>query len=429
MSDLNDLDSHFPHQVCVNLDQRPERWERVASRFRQHGFDRVLRFRAVDGHSRQIPSGWRGSIGAYGCLQSNVAVVRRARAEKWPRVLIFEDDVVFPPDVKTRFSNYIGQVPRDWDMLFFGAMHLDSPSRVSENVARLTAATSTYAYALNESVYDAFIELNERSMTAVDLNNLELQKRFACFCFLPHLVWVESGQSDTEDRAVNPWWLEQSLVMGGLEVSQLAERTAIIIANPGFVTDDVGRRNEKHVAGQYLEFLPGAVVYVVRQSQIECHDRDWLPQNAHSVVVCEDGPFDRGKCFNAGLRHVDRLRQFFVFADRDICPGGQVKAVLMMCRKHDFVSSFAQVIDLSHSASERLIADGRGVDYRGLPVRKSATLCSEFCAFTRAGIDAVGGWATGARADIRQSEVVRERLSVFCCPGWSPRLNSAPEQV
>lgn len=418
-----ELNDFFPHQACINLDRRPQRWLRTASRFRRHGFDRVRRFSAVDGLTVDVPSSWRGSAGAFGCLQSNLALVRQARQEKWPRILIFEDDVVFPPDVMARFSEYVRQVPAKWDMLFFGAMHLDSPLPVGENVGRMTAATSTYAYALNESVYDAFIELNTGALTAVDLNNLELQKRFACYCFHPHLAWVESGESDTEGRAVNPWWLKHSLVMGGPEIRQVASRTAVIIANPGYSHGTMGRRNLAHVVGQYIDLLPGAAVFVVDQQQTPRQDKYDPPANVHSVVVSDGKPFDRGRCFAAALRRIGREREFFVFADRDICPGGQIKAVLMMCRTYDFVSSFDRVVDLSQTASERLIADGRGVDTRGLPSRKSATLCSEFCAFTRNGVEKVGGWAAGDQGDVRQSAIVRERLSVFPCPGWTPRLH------
>ena len=56
----------------------------------------------------------------------------------------------------------MGELPPDWDMLFFGALHKDQPIKVSGNIARITQANSTYACALKATVFDAFIELNQQ---------------------------------------------------------------------------------------------------------------------------------------------------------------------------------------------------------------------------------------------------------------------------
>ena len=68
----------FPHRVCINLDRRPERWERMQARFAAAAVGAVERFPAVDGGAGGVPASWPYSSGAYGCLRSHLAVVRAA---------------------------------------------------------------------------------------------------------------------------------------------------------------------------------------------------------------------------------------------------------------------------------------------------------------------------------------------------------------
>src|ERR1700686_380480 len=85
----------FPHRVCINLDRRPERWERMRERFAKVGLGSVERVAAVDGGKLAVPAAWPESAGAYGCLQSHLAVVRQARAQNRESVLIIRDDGLF----------------------------------------------------------------------------------------------------------------------------------------------------------------------------------------------------------------------------------------------------------------------------------------------------------------------------------------------
>src|SRR5262252_5734478 len=142
------IDKTFPYQVCINLDRRLERWWHMQQKFARHGIQSVRRFPALDGEKLKLPSKWVHSPGAYGCLLSHLQVVSEAQRRGVPSVLIFEDDVVFAAELETRFVAGIRQLPSDWDMLFFGALHRNEPIKIAENIVRITEAYSTYAYVL-----------------------------------------------------------------------------------------------------------------------------------------------------------------------------------------------------------------------------------------------------------------------------------------
>ena len=105
------VNDFFPDKVCINLNRRPERWAQAKAQFAFHQINAVRRFPALDGQTMEVPPGWDGSPGAYGCLQSHLAVVREARRSGLPSILILEDDVVFDCDFNAKFSRYIRQLP------------------------------------------------------------------------------------------------------------------------------------------------------------------------------------------------------------------------------------------------------------------------------------------------------------------------------
>lgn len=303
------MQSVFPLKVCINLDRRPERWLRMQRAFESQGIGPVQRFSAIDGHEVVLPHNWIHTAGAYGCLLSHVRVVREARDAGASSVLIFEDDAVFDPHLKDKFSIFIKELPSDWDMLYFGALHKDEPVRVSEHIGRITKANSTFAYAIRNTVFDAFIDLNSRAEHVLDMNSYHLQERFNCYCFMPNLVWVESEYSDVQGRLENHWYLEKSLVLFGAHMDQVLSRTEIILprdsANLDFLVD------------YYRE-------YFAPLASIEIGTTDFK-------------------------------KEFRLVLDDDIyLEAMDIRANLLMCDEYDAATGFSKVIDLTPEQTDHL---------------------------------------------------------------------------
>ena len=130
--------------------------------FAAHGIESVQRFSAIDGNEVSLPRDWIHSAArTVVCSVTSCALCASARDAGAPSVLIFEDDAVFDPHFQRQVRNAsFNEVPDDWDMLYFRCASQGRASEVSEHVGRITKANSTYAYALTNTVFDAFIELN-----------------------------------------------------------------------------------------------------------------------------------------------------------------------------------------------------------------------------------------------------------------------------
>lgn len=320
------LNQSFPHKVCINLDRRPGRWQRMQAEFARHEIESVRRFAALDGNALVLPATWNHSAGAYGCLLSHVRVVEEARRLGHESVLIFEDDAVFDPEFKIKFASFSEELPSDWDMLYFGALHKDEPLKVSDHVYRITKANSTYAYALKPTVYDAFIKLNSRPEDVLDVNAYHLQERFNCYCFLPNLAWVQSEYSDVQNRLERHWYLEKSLVLFGSRVDRLLSETTIVI-----VPND---ENVSFLTRYYQEYFPDTEIVVA-----ESHE--------------------------TGILKANRKNRFLILSDSDLyLETLDIRANLLLCEQYDGATGFSHVIDLTPEQAQLLRATGitRGID-------------------------------------------------------------------
>ena len=329
----------FTKTVCINLDRRSNRWRRIKEELARHGFESVERFSAVDGEAIEKPAHWTHTAGAYGCLLSHVQVVREASDSGAANVLIFEDDAVLDSEFQSKFARYIKEVPDDWDMLYFGALHKDEPVKISEHVARITKANSTFAYALKSSVFDEFTALNARAEHVLDMNSYLLQQRFNCYCFMPNLAWVEAEYSDVQNRLERHWYLEKSLVLFGAEMDRLLNQTTIVLAQS---------RNVEFFKRYYEEYFAPLVQVIVVDGDLE-----------------------------DGIAHADPERNFFILSAPDIyIEALDIRANLKMCETFDAATGFDELIDLTHEQAQLLRATGitRGIDVTKNTVSKNTAI-------------------------------------------------------
>ncbi len=201
--------------------------------FALHDINNVIRYEAVDGRGITPPPEWKHGPGAYGCLLSHLDVVREALKTGAPSVFIVEDDVIFHDDFHHRLEQYAGQLPDDWDAIFFGAIHLADPVPVAPGIARMTRSFSTYAYCLRNKVFKAFLSEAEQMLRPVDHTTLAMQREYRFYCFTPLLAWVTEDYSDIVNADVNHWWLKDDpAAMFGEKIQGMLARTAVFLRVP-----------------------------------------------------------------------------------------------------------------------------------------------------------------------------------------------------
>jgi hypothetical protein len=229
---------------------------------------------------------------------------------------------------------------------------------------------------LRDTVFDAFIELNTRADEVLDVNSLVLQKQFNCYCFLPHLAWVEVAYSDAQQKPVDHWYLRESLVLFGPQVDRLLSDTTIVFA---YGKNDCPENLEALLKYYDHFFSPHVAIMIVEQGREPALHRDTWPANCDYVFLNDDGDFDPQRCFAAGMERADANRQYFMLSNSDIyLETLDIRANLRMLERYDRVTGFSHFIDLSPEASAQLRSTRRT---SGLEINGNSTENNGHCQF------------------------------------------------
>ncbi len=389
------LESRFPHRICINLARRPDRWATVQEQFRQHQIT-VQRWNATDGAGLAMPDGWRYSASAYGCSNSHVSAVREAAMKKYESLLIFEDDVEFHPELRSLFPKYMAQVPGDWDAIYFGGIHRLEPAQVNANVVRLVETNSTYAYALRNTVFDAFVAINEQACVPIDETAKLLQKQFNYYCFLPHLAWVTRDYSDILGAEVNHWWLRDGLVTESGDIKSLAAQTCAILmpsSRRGPLETEVVELTSRAIC----KLFP-SVFAVTPRGTASSFGPARLPHNCKLWPAPAEDLADPVRMARTILESVQPAYNYVLLCEADVyVPQWELRASLLKCLQHDIVSPGEEPVALTMEETQQALASSaEKVDTRLYPRYPSCNLHSGFVIISRnvlTDLVALGGYA------------------------------------
>lgn len=196
---------------CINLDRRPDRWEKVKKQFLPEEIERVS---AEDGNEINYGLKKPFSNELAGAI-SHLKVIQKAKLYNLPEVFIIEDDVVFNSDWKELYEKYKKQLPKKWDVVLFGGNHVIKPIIENKNLVKCVRSYALHAYIVKSSAYDTIInyltkktiEVQYRGIetvsVAADFFMADLQSELNWYCFKPHLAWQAEDFSDIQNKKVN----------------------------------------------------------------------------------------------------------------------------------------------------------------------------------------------------------------------------------
>ena len=145
---------------CINLDERPEKWEQIQADFKNTGLN-VARFPAIK-HAK----GW------IGCGQSHVALARLAKQKGLEWILIVEDDCQPMPWFNERWPQIkkaLWEERASWDIFLGGPTYIQGPiDPIRPELVKITQGLTTHFYVLNATAYDKVIAWNPDRDGSID---------------------------------------------------------------------------------------------------------------------------------------------------------------------------------------------------------------------------------------------------------------------
>ena len=141
----------FAAIYCLNLDQRPDRWENSLRRFSALNIStQVERFPAIS-----TPSNHHA-----GCARSWRAMIAQARDRGLANFLGIEDDAIFLDNTVDVVSAGLSELQGlDWDLLYLGGAAWETPAEIPghEVLQSPRGLTCTHAVAVNHTAYDSLL--------------------------------------------------------------------------------------------------------------------------------------------------------------------------------------------------------------------------------------------------------------------------------
>jgi GR25 family glycosyltransferase involved in LPS biosynthesis len=201
-----DINSYFDNIYVLNLNRRPDRWEKIEKKLNDIGI-KYERFSAIDGNYLIIDndfSNFRPGTGmienkyAYACLLSHIEIVKDAKEKGYKRILIFEDDVLISKDIKVHLQKL--RKIKDWKLLYLGASQYRWNLDFIEDFYYSKNSLGTFAYAIDESVYNDILQIGNTKSIDNYLAEIQLKYYGNCFTFYPNICISDVSESEIREK-------------------------------------------------------------------------------------------------------------------------------------------------------------------------------------------------------------------------------------
>lgn len=138
---------------CINLDKYPERWNRTKLEFKRtfpnSEQPKLHRYPAIDRTADVEPG--------RGCGETFCQLVQRAKSNKWPYVIVCEDDVQFVDGAYAKLQKALSSTPSDADILLGGSycLRFSSPKVFNAHWLKVNGSYASHHFVIfYASAYD-----------------------------------------------------------------------------------------------------------------------------------------------------------------------------------------------------------------------------------------------------------------------------------
>ena len=192
------------HAFYINLDSRPDRKAHVEKQMSIIGIA-AERFKAI-----KLPNG------ALGCSMSHLKILETAKENKFPHVLIVEDDILFTDAYLfiKQFNKFL-ETHKDFDVVLISGNNLPPYKNIDDTCVKVSQCQTTTGYLVKNHYFNTLINNYREGIKnlienpashkiyAIDKYWFQLQKIHNWYLIIPLSVTQREDYSDIEKRPTN----------------------------------------------------------------------------------------------------------------------------------------------------------------------------------------------------------------------------------
>jgi len=188
----------------INLDTRVDRKNQIENEFKKQDFINFNRFNAI-----------KNKKGYIGCSKSHLECLKIAKQNKYPNVIIFEDDFEFLVGKKEfhNILNHLLNIDYDVFILSYNTSLKNIKKTKDALINKIKNTQTASGYIVNEKYYDILIKnfedglylletTDKYSKYAIDQYWKQLQEKDKWFCYIKRIGKQRESYSDIEKRNV-----------------------------------------------------------------------------------------------------------------------------------------------------------------------------------------------------------------------------------
>ena len=189
-------------------------------------FGHVVVWSAVHGDTVRPPDWWKSGEGAWGCYRSHLQILEHCYQHQFESYVVFEDDAIFRADCELLLTQFLSELPADWEMVYLGGQLLHElqhpPQRVTDNVMIPYNVNRTHAFAVHRRGYErVYKHLNQTPFHKhehVDhhLGRLHESGKLKLYCPGKWLVGQDGGPSNISGNTnAATFWIDPEKFVHG----------------------------------------------------------------------------------------------------------------------------------------------------------------------------------------------------------------------
>lgn len=219
------LNSQYQKIYVINLDHRRDRMSKVKTLLDKYKIN-YSRFSAINGRRPDIYNHWYKKMvsnkkcklrspGSFGYLLSFFYILNDAITNKYERILVMDDDVLFHRDLDNIIEKL--SIPINWKLIYYGVCHqqhhnIPSMQTSSPEYYRVTDfqkifgkgnIDGSHMVGINSSIFMELCDLIKNSLLPFDsgpLKSIYTKYHDECFVIYPYIAIQDLRDSDIQDN-------------------------------------------------------------------------------------------------------------------------------------------------------------------------------------------------------------------------------------
>lgn len=193
----------------INLKERVDRKIHIENELKKINCTNYKLFEGIDG--KKLKNSTRLPMGMFGLIHTYFNMYEDWKKTPKDSILIIEDDCIFTDNFNEKLKDYIDNVPKDWEMLYFGANHNyhmgKKTEKINDKCVKLNNSYSAHCVILKSYVFEELIYSLKSFNIENDVMMSNLQKKYVSYSSIPNLTSQIVSYSNIQNSVMDYKWL------------------------------------------------------------------------------------------------------------------------------------------------------------------------------------------------------------------------------